>query len=235
MERIDGANPKAPENDKGRGNKGILRSVLILLAGVVLTACSADFGGGSADSGSGNMDSGGGSADSGGGNMDSGGGNADSEEENMDLYTIHIGSSELTLIVPTGAEEVSAVDGLLTYKENELYIQYSDSFCGAGEDGLSRLQEKYDRQADDGALDLLNPAECVEPVEIEDIGYEVFYYRQVVNSGDMDYSYYTFFVDIGADNYLEVDVHGMTDDFPEEDAGSMIRRLLYKIHKVWAV
>lgn len=228
MKRIDGANLKAPENDKGGGNKGILRTVLILLAGVVLTACSADFGGRSADSGDGNTDFSSGS-------VDSSGGSADSEEENMDLYTIHIGSSELTLIVPTGAEEVIAADGLLTYKENELYIQYSDSFCVAGEDGLSQLQEKYDRQADDGELDLLNPAECVEPVEMEDIGYEVFYYRQVVNSGDMDYSYYTFFVDIGADNYLEVDVHGMTDDFPEEDAGSMIRRLLYKMHEIWTV
>lgn len=253
-DNVYGENPKAPGNNEYEGNRGIALSVLLLIAGLVLAAGSAlfnvaacglgespgfvDIGDlimGTLSAAEENVDSGDGNADFSSGSVDSGGGNADSEEENMDLYTIQIGSSELTLIVPTGAEEVSAVDGLLTYKENGLYIQYSDSFCGAGEDGLSRLQEKYDRQADDGALDLLNPAECVKPVEIEDVGYEVFYYRQVVNSGDMDYSYYAFFVDIGADNYLEVDVHGMTDDFPNEDAGSMIRRLLYKMYKVWAV
>lgn len=116
--------------------------------------------------------------------------------------TITIGSSELTLIVPAGAE-----------------------------DALSQLRDKYDMQASDDDLDI---SACVEPVETEVGKRDVFYYRLVNTDGkDFNYSYYTFFVDIGADDYLEVIVHGMTDDFLKADASEIVSHLLDKMHKVW--
>lgn len=145
--------------------------------------------------------------------------------------TITIGSSELTLIVPAGAEDVYCGDNMLIYDDQGLHVEYSDSFCGVEEDALSQLRDKYDMQASDDDLDI---SACVEPVETEVGKRDVFYYTLVNTDGkDFNYSYYTFFVDIGADDYLEVIVHGMTDDFLKADASEIVSRLLDKMHKVW--
>lgn len=143
------------------------------------------------------------------------------EEQDPDIsgsYNITIGTASLVLTPPAGVENVYSGDFMLSYDYKNISVQYSDSFCKVtDDDALSVLKDKYASQTD--GVEEWNASKSVEPEEAK-VGNCTAYYYKVVNtySEDYEYVYYSFLVDIGADNYLEVNIYGSPDDFTDADA-----------------
>lgn len=228
-----GKNPKAPENNEYQQNTGIIVSILVYIICLVLMIASVIFNitkCGLTTLGDAVIEE----------NVDI----ASEEdrdiitEENIDIvsdeeeditteenettdtngsYEITIGTAVLNLTPPADASDVYSGDSMLSYDYDNIYVEYGDSFCELTGDALGTLKDKYEIQT--SGIDEVNHSASVEPMETK-VGDCNAYYFKVVNTytEDLDYIYYTFFVDIGAENYLEVVVYGMSDDFTEEDA-----------------
>jgi len=131
-------------------------------------------------------------------------------------YNITIGDSAFTLTPPAGAEDVYASDYTLSYSYKDINVQYSDSFCEVTEDALSRLKESYEIYT--SGDDSVDSSASVEPTETK-VGNDIAYYFKVSTAyPDYEYVYYSFLVDIGAGDYLEVTVSGSASDFTDADA-----------------
>lgn len=143
-------------------------------------------------------------------------------EENIesgagDSYNIGIGTMTLTLTPPVGATDVYAGDYMVSYDYDAIHVEYSDSFCALTDNALEMMMGNYEAQAD--GIDDLDTSASIEPVETQVGNFNAYYYKLVDTYTDgSSYVNYTFLVDIGADNYLEVVISGMADDFTDADA-----------------
>lgn len=131
-------------------------------------------------------------------------------------YNLTIGASILTLTPPAAAEDVYASDYMISYSYKDINVQYSDSFCEVTEDAISFLKDSYEIHK--GTEDDMDTSASVEPTETM-VGNNTAYYFKVSTAySDYEYVYYGFLVDIGAENYLEVTVSGMSNGFTDADA-----------------
>lgn len=131
-------------------------------------------------------------------------------------YNVTIGTSILTLTPPTVAEDVYASDYMLSYNYGDINVQYSDSFCKVTENAVSYLKNSYEIHK--GTEDDMDTSASVEPTETKVGNNTAYYYKVSTAYSDYEYVYYSFLVDIGAENYLEVTVSGMSSDFTDADA-----------------
>lgn len=131
-------------------------------------------------------------------------------------YPFVVGSVNMVLNLPEGAEDVYANDFSIIYTYKGVTIEYRDTFHEVTQDDSAMLQEEYEKAAYN--KDFLSPSDCIEPTATQVGSRNAYYFRVVEAYSDGDWVDYTFFVDIGAENYLEVGVYGMSSKFTEQDA-----------------
>lgn len=146
-------------------------------------------------------------------------------------YPLIVGSMNLVLTLPEGAEDVYASDSIVKYTYKNITIEYQDSFREVTQDALAILQERYEFAIDLGIQEphglaisgmsgrpTLNSSACVTPTATQVGSRNAYYFKLVDTFPSGDSVDYVFYVDIGADNYLEVVIEGMSTDFTEQDA-----------------
>lgn len=141
----------------------------------------------------------------------------DWSKQDSESYVLTIGTSSVVMEPPAGAENVYTGDYILSYECRNINVRYSDSFYKVTEDALDVLKEKYASLTSD--VEEWNASKSIEP-QATMVGTCNAYYYKVVNtySEDFEFVYYSFLVDIGADDYLEVNIYGSPDDLTDADA-----------------
>lgn len=146
----------------------------------------------------------------------------ETEEEEPDTdtvadntYDLVIGDTTYQFTLPDGADNVYSAEYMLSYECENVDIEYSDSFWDITEDALEQLNEQYAVYSD---VEELNISESMAPEKIELGNGDAYYFKVVTTYEDGEnFVYYVVWLDVGAENYMEVTVGGASDEITDED------------------
>lgn len=148
-------------------------------------------------------------------------------KEKWNTYDIVIGDKKIAMTVPDEAEYITANETFLSYAYQGVDIVYRDSYMSNPEDIVTYMKEDWDyytNDQDNSSQFLIDKS--VEPCETEINGKKA-YYEKVVNDINPEaeessvYEVYTFIVDIGASNYMYVEISAPEGYITENDAAQI--------------